>query len=148
MNAPSGRSSGLQSVTPLYKKQNLINRAKNQVTKERLVKNPNTDIIVQFSPFNWKKKKLRPESPGNEEYREYERMIDEMFAKTQNEVDNVKVCIATKNEKPIDDVHDYLADLSPTYPLNLKREKAVEQEVQELTSKLWEKLEIKIKQNQ
>jgi len=75
-----------------------------------------------------KKKKAKPESPGNEEYKEYERIIDDMFTKTQNAIENVKVSIAIKKEKPIDDILDYKADLAPQYPLRLGREKSVEGE--------------------
>jgi hypothetical protein len=40
---------------------------------------PLTSEIVMFSPFKVVKKKEKPEPTGNEEYKEYEMMIDEMF---------------------------------------------------------------------
>jgi hypothetical protein len=49
-----------------------------------------------------------------------------MFTKVQNETPNVKLCVAIKNEKPLDDIHDYMEDLGPQYPLNFSRESTIE----------------------
>jgi len=56
---------------------------------------------------------VKPEPPGDEEYKEYEKLIDGMFAQIQEGVDPLRFVVASVKEKPLDDIHDYKNDLSP-----------------------------------
>lgn len=48
-------------------------------------------------------------------------MLNEMFAKTQKDIDPVRFVIATTKEKPWDDIIDYPSNLSTVYNQKLKK---------------------------
>ena len=56
-------------------------------------------------------------------------MLDEMFARMQNEQDAIRFVIASKKEKPYDDIHDYPTELDGMYPLKLKKAKDPEKQM-------------------
>ncbi len=46
------------------------------------MKSPDREMIIQFTPFDYKEKPAKPDPAGNEEYKMYERIINRMFVKT------------------------------------------------------------------
>lgn len=84
-----------------------------KVDRSRLLRSPEINMLVQFTPFNHIIKPPKPDPLGNEEYKMYEKMLNKMFADTQNKVDPIKVVLSNTKEKPVDDVHDYPLDIGP-----------------------------------
>ncbi len=86
-----------------------------------MLQSPERELIIQFTPFDYKEKPKKPERPYNEEFKMYEKMVNKMFVRTQQKVDPVRVVLSNFKEKPYDDVHDYPADLGPTYEIKEKK---------------------------
>ncbi|CDW76885.1 ankyrin repeat-containing protein [Stylonychia lemnae] len=97
--------------------QRRLQSAKLSVDKNRLLRSQTTNFLIQFTPFDHVIKQPRPEPPGNEEYKIYEKMVNKMFIQTQNSIEPIKVVLATTKEKPLDDIQDYPLDLGNQYQI-------------------------------
>lgn len=53
--------------------------AKLTVDKDRLLNSPETELILQFKPFDYRPKPVKPDIPGDEEFKTYEKMLNKMY---------------------------------------------------------------------